>query len=94
LTNAARSTADSRAESGNNLNSGSGSQVGAGGDGVKTAQQAYEQLMKNHKSTILDCSRTTLGIGQEDAQHSTGVLCPVPILCSTTTRYAWVGNFS
>ncbi|TDW79736.1 hypothetical protein EV137_8077 [Kribbella pratensis] len=91
LTSGARSTAQSRATSGDNLNSSSGSQVGAGGDGM-TAQQAYNQLMKKYRSQVLDCDRTTLGVGMKSATHKTGLLCP--IVCGSATRYAWVANYS
>ncbi|MGW6201374.1 hypothetical protein ACWF0M_34865 [Kribbella sp. NPDC055110] len=91
LTNSAEATADGRAKSGDSLNSGSGSQVGAGGDGM-TAQQAYNQLMNRYKSTVLDCGRTTLGVGMKSADHSTGILCP--LICGSAKRYAWVANFS
>ena len=81
LTSGARSTAQSRATSGDNLNGSSGSQVGAGGDGM-TAQQAYNQLMKKYKSQVLDCGRTTLGVGMKSADHDTGMLCP--LICGST----------
>jgi hypothetical protein len=91
LTGGARSTAGDRATSGKNLNSGSGSQAGAGGDNM-SAQQAYNQMMKNSKSTILSCGLTTLGVGTRSADHSSGLLCP--LICSTASRDAWVANFS
>ncbi|HZX06800.1 hypothetical protein [Kribbella sp.] len=91
LTSGAEATAASRAQSGNNLNSSSGSQVGAGGDGM-SAQQAYNQLMKKYKGSVLDCGRTTLGVGMRSADHSTGILCP--LICGTAARNAWVANFS
>jgi hypothetical protein len=91
LTKGAETTAQSRATSGDNLNSSSGSQVGAGGDGM-TAQQAYNQLMKKYKSQVLDCGRTTLGVGMKSADHDTGILCP--LICGSAARNAWVANFS
>jgi hypothetical protein len=91
LTGGARSTAGDRASSGKNLNSGSGSQAGAGGDGM-SAQAAYNQMMKNSRSTILNCGLTTLGVGTRSADYSTGLLCP--LICSTKSRNAWVADFS
>jgi hypothetical protein len=91
LTSGARSTAADRAQSGKNLGSGSGSQAGAGGDDM-SAQQAYNQMLKNSKGTILNCGLTTLGVGVGSADHSTGLLCP--LICGSASRNAWVANFS
>lgn len=91
LTGGARSDATDRAKTGKKLNSGSGSEAGAGGDNM-TAQQAFDQMMSNHKNTILNCGLTTLGVGTQGADYSTGVLCP--LFCSSKTRVAWVADFS
>jgi hypothetical protein len=91
LTGGARSDATDRAKSGKNLNSSSGSKLGAGGDNM-TAQQAFDQMMSSSRSTILSCGLTTLGVGTQGADYSTGVLCP--LICSDKTRVAWVADFS
>ncbi|MEV6894827.1 hypothetical protein [Kribbella sp. NPDC051137] len=90
LTDSAEGTASSRAESGSGMNDPSGSQVGAGGDKM-TAQQAYNTLMSTSRSTILSCSRTTLGVGFGTAKRCTLQLL---VCLSYTNRNAWVANFS
>jgi hypothetical protein len=87
LTASARAEAGDRALSGNNLDSG----TGAGGDNM-TAQQAFDRMMNNSRSTILNCGLTTLGVGAQGSPHDSGVLCP--LLCSKKTRVAWVADFS
>lgn len=87
LTGSARAEAGDRASSGSNLNSG----TGAGGDNM-TAQQAFDRMMNNSRSTILNCGLTTLGVGAQGSPHDSGVLCP--LLCSKKTRVAWVADFS
>ncbi|MDX2967590.1 spore germination YkwD domain-containing protein [Kribbella solani] len=82
LTGGARSTASDRAASGQNLNSG----TGAGGNKM-TAQQAYNRLMKNAQSTVLNCGLTALGVGFDSKQT-----CTLLIIC--TDRNAWVAKFS
>ncbi|GAA1600580.1 hypothetical protein GCM10009804_66500 [Kribbella hippodromi] len=87
LTSGARSTATDRASSGRSLNSG----TGAGGDKM-TAQQAYNRLMKNAKSTVLDCGLTTLGVGFDSEPR-----CQLEIITCIggwTDRNAWVAKFS
>jgi hypothetical protein len=90
LTTSARGTAVSRAKTGSGINDTSGPQVGAGGDNM-TAQQAYNKLMSDSRSTVLDCSKTTLGVGFGTAERCTLWL----LTCvSSTDRNAWVANFS
>ena len=88
LTNSARGTAGSRAKTGSGMNDTSAPQVGAGGDNM-TAQQAYNKLMSSDsRSTVLDCGKTTLGVGFGTAKHCTLII----IAC--TDRNVWVANFS
>ncbi|WP_238332326.1 CAP domain-containing protein [Kribbella jejuensis] len=91
LTNSAEATAGSRAKTGSGMNDPSGSQIGAGGDKM-TAQQAYNNLMSNSRSTVLNCGLTTLGVGFGTAQR-----CTIPIIIGClgyTDRNVWVANFS
>ena len=64
LTDGARSDAGNRAKSGS-TNSFSGSESTAGGDNW-SAQQAFNQMMAQSKSTVLNCGLTTLGVGHSD----------------------------
>jgi hypothetical protein len=91
LTHPAHSKASSRAQSGKDLNTSSGSELGAGGDKM-SAQQAYDRLMSNNRSAVLNCGYTTLGVGSVAADYKTGLLCP--LVCSTNNRRAWVADFS
>ncbi|NIK62342.1 hypothetical protein [Kribbella shirazensis] len=90
LTNSARGTAGSRAKTGSGMDDSSGSQVGAGGDRM-SAQQAYDRLMSSSRSTILNCGRTTLGVG-----FGTEERCTLQIITCLryTDRNVWVANFS
>jgi hypothetical protein len=91
LTGNARATAGSRAKTGSGMNDTSGSQIGAGADKM-TAQQAYDKLMSQSRSTVLNCNLTTLGVGFGTAER-----CTLPILIGClnyTDRNAWVANFS
>jgi hypothetical protein len=60
----------------------------AGGDDW-TAQRAFDQMMTQSKSAILDCGVTTLAIGFGSTEHCT-LLC----LGGTADRNVWVANFS
>jgi hypothetical protein len=89
LTGGARGDAASRAKSGS-VNATSGSMSAAGGDKY-SAQQAYNQMMAQNKSTVLNCGLTTLGVGFGTARRCTAQV----ILClSWTDRNAWVADFS
>jgi len=89
LTNGARADAGSRAKSGA-VNSGGGSSSTAGGDDW-SAQQAYNQMMAQSRSTVLNCGLTTLGVGHRDAQHCT---LQVLVCLNWADRHAWVADFS
>lgn len=92
LTNSARSDAKSRAKSGATNSSGS-SKSTAGGDNW-TAQQAYDQMMAQSRSTILNCGLTTLGVGRVGFAHCTSIDLLGFCIGSKPTRYAWVADFS
>lgn len=91
LTGSARSDALNRARSGSTNSTGS-SKSTAGGDDW-SAQQAYDQIMAQSRSTVLNCGLTTLGVGRKTHQY-----CKSPVLglClgATPTRVAWVADFS
>ncbi|WP_344199425.1 hypothetical protein [Kribbella karoonensis] len=87
LTTSARSDATSRSKSGS-TNSTSSSKTTAGGDGV-SAQQAYNQMMSQSRSTILNCSLKTLAVGYASTPHCKILLC----LTGTADRHAWVADF-
>jgi hypothetical protein len=90
LTLSARSDARSRSRSTSNLNDGSSSMSAAGGDDF-TAQQAFNKMMSQSRSTILNCGLTTLAVGRGTTEY-----CKVPVLCltGTTDRNAWVADFT
>ncbi|MFC6160707.1 CAP domain-containing protein [Kribbella jiaozuonensis] len=92
LTGSARSDAGSRAKSGATNSSGS-SKSTAGGDNW-SAQQAYEQMMAQSRSTILNCGLTTLGVGRKGYAHCTAIDLLGLCIGSKPTRYAWVADFS
>lgn len=92
LTNGARSDAKSRAKSGATNSSGS-SKSTAGGDNW-SAQQAYDQMMAQSRSTILNCGLTTLGVGRVGVPHCTSIDLLGLCIGSKPTRYAWVADFS
>jgi uncharacterized protein YkwD len=88
LDQSAESDAEDRASSGND-DTGSSS-AAAVGDGM-SAQAAFDKLKSESPGTLFDCGHDTVGVGQGDAPHRTGALCP--LVCSTKTRYAWVVDF-
>jgi hypothetical protein len=87
LTSSARSDAVRRSKSGS-TNSTDSSKTTAGGDEV-TAQQAYNQMMSQSRSTVLNCGLTTLAVGLGTTDHCKILLC----LTGTAKRYAWVADF-
>jgi hypothetical protein len=91
LTDAARSDAADRAESGA-VNSSGSSKSTAGGNSW-TAQQAYDQMMAQSKSTVLNCNLKTLGVGKETYKYCTTDLLGICI-GSRPTRVAWVADFT
>ncbi|TDD12385.1 CAP domain-containing protein [Kribbella turkmenica] len=90
LTGGARAEAEDRAESGA-VNSYTDSKTAAGGDNW-SAQQAFDQMMAQKKSVVLNCNLKTLGVGMDDARYKACMLGPV--LCTTRTRVAWVADFT
>ncbi|TCO43879.1 hypothetical protein EV646_11171 [Kribbella antiqua] len=94
LTDTARSDAGDRAESGN-VNSSSSSKTTAGGNNW-SAQQAFDQMMAQSKSTVLNCGLKTLGVGKDSAKYCSGGVdifggC---LLGTKQTRVAWVASFT
>jgi hypothetical protein len=92
LTDAARADAGNRAESGA-TNSASGSASTAGGDNW-SAQQAFNQMMAQSKSTVLNCGLTTLGVGRKSAKYCNAINLLGFCVGSKPTRVAWVADFS
>ncbi len=92
LTDGARSDASNRADSGA-VNSAGGSSTTAGGDSW-SAQQAFNQMMAQSKSTVLNCGLTTLGVGRETTKYCEGGLLGSCIGARRPTRVAWVADFS
>jgi hypothetical protein len=90
LTKSARSDAEQRSESTRNLNQNGPSMSAAGGDEF-TAQQAFNKMMSQSRSTILNCNLSTLAVGLGTTEY-----CKVPLLCltGTTDRNAWVADFT
>jgi hypothetical protein len=91
LTDLARADADERAESGA-VNSSGSSKTTAGGNNW-TAQQAYDQMMTQSRSVVLNCNLKTLGVGRKTERYCDG---SEVLFCLGTwrTRVAWVADFS
>lgn len=92
LTTDARSDAKSRAKSGSTNSSGS-SKSTAGGDNW-SAQQAYDQMMAQSRSTVMNCGLTTLGVGRMTQKHCTAINLLGICIGSNPTRVAWVADFT
>ncbi|MGW6278246.1 hypothetical protein [Kribbella sp. NPDC055071] len=92
LTRGAESEAGDRANSGS-VNSSGSSKSTAGGNSW-SAQQAYDQIMAQSRSTVLNCGLTTLGVGRDTHQYCTAVDLLGICLGSKPTRVAWVADFS
>ncbi len=93
LTDAARGDARSRVDSGAVNSTNGGSNTTAGGDNWN-AQQAFNQMMTQSKSTVLNCGLTTLGVGKDSGKYCKGGLLPICLGGSRPTRVAWVADFS
>jgi hypothetical protein len=91
LSGSARTDADQRAQSGSV--SGSESSMAAAGGDNWDAQTAFNRMMDQNSSVILNCGLTTLGVGRGTATHDVGSLCPLPFVCTTKTRVGWVAAF-
>jgi len=89
LTDRARSDATGRTKSDSKLNASGASMTAAGGD-EWTAQDAYNQMMAQSKSTVLNCNLTTLGVGKAEKEYCKVLLC----LTGTTDRVSWVADFT
>lgn len=85
LSDRSRSRAGQMAED-RSYSGGSGSQTTAGGGGSVSASSAYDQMMSNYGSTLLDCGLDRLGVGR--AQDEDCLL----FLCSATT--GWAATFA
>ncbi|WP_460666889.1 CAP domain-containing protein [Kribbella swartbergensis] len=92
LTDGARSDADERAESGA-VNSSGSSKTTAGGNSW-TAQQAYNQMMTQSRSVVLNCNLDTLGVGRETARYCSRFNLFGICIGTWNTRVAWVADFS
>jgi hypothetical protein len=88
LTSGARSDAQNRAEDGNVSDSGP-SMAAAGGDNWD-AQTAFNRMMNQNSSVILNCGLTTLGVGQGTATYKS---CSLFVFCAKRTRVGWVADF-
>ncbi|MFF0270470.1 CAP domain-containing protein [Kribbella sp. NPDC004536] len=86
LTNTARADARKGAKSG--TVSTDGNRLGAGGDRW-TVQQAFDQMMSQDRTTVLNCSLATWGIGFASHSHCKILLC----LTGTIDRNMWVAAF-
>jgi hypothetical protein len=94
LTGGARSDARSRTSSPSKLNASGASMSAAGGDDW-SAQDAYDQMMAQSKSTVLNCDLTTLGVGQAEKDYCSGGVDALGCFLGTTkTRVAWVADFT
>jgi hypothetical protein len=93
LTDGARGDASSRADSGAVNSTSGGSNTTAGGDNWN-AQQAFNQMMAQSKSTVLNCGLKTLGVGKDTAKYCKGGLLGTCLGASRPTRVAWVADFS
>ena len=91
LTDGAESEASDRADSGS-VNSSGSSKTSAGGDSW-SAQQAFDQMMAQSKSTVLNCGLKTLGVGRDTHKYCSADLLGLCI-GSKPTRDAWVADFS
>lgn len=89
MTASSRSDAGSRSKSASRLTASGGSMSAAGGDDW-TAKQAFDQMMAQSRSTILNCGLTTAAVGYGFTEHCKILLC----LTGTADRNAWVANFS
>ncbi|TWD81878.1 hypothetical protein FB561_3002 [Kribbella amoyensis] len=91
LTHGARDDAESRAASGS-VNSTGSSSASTGGDSM-SAKSAFSKLKSENSVVLFKCSFDELGVGRGDDERKEG-LCPIPLLCTTKTRVAWVVDFS
>jgi uncharacterized protein YkwD len=93
LTGRARNDATSRAKSDSKLNASGSSMTAAGGD-EWTAQQAYNQMMAQSKSTVLNCNLTTLGVGKAVKPYCDSIGLFGICIGSTVNRVSWVADFT
>lgn len=90
LTDGARADAEKRAASGE-VNATGKSYAATGGEGVDTAKEAADRLLRDNSSTVLNCDLTTLGVGRWDA-----TFCKLELLgacLNSGKRYSWVTSF-
>ena len=93
LTDRARSDATSRTKSDSKLNASGASMTAAGGD-EWTAQDAYNQMMAQSKSTVLNCNLTTLGVGKAVKPYCDSIGLFGICIGSTVNRVSWVADFT
>ncbi|WP_343888841.1 hypothetical protein [Kribbella sandramycini] len=90
VTHGARGEAQNRAED-NNVNGGDTSSKATVGGNSMSASAAFDRMMSDNRSTVLNCNLTTLGVGRGAADYRD---CAVVVLiCSDRTRVGWVANF-
>lgn len=93
LTKGARADAKDRAKSGE-VDGRGASYAAVGGKGM-TAKGAADRLLQDHRSTMLNCDLTTLGVGRGDHTYTeSGLLCNLFNTCPEATRFAWVVDFT
>jgi hypothetical protein len=88
LTVGARTDAGGRAESGKV--SGSGPSMAAAGGDNWDAQTAFNRMMKQNSSTILNCGLHELGVGRGSSNHCT---LWVGFCLASADRVGWVAVF-
>ncbi|WP_328996744.1 hypothetical protein OG394_19050 [Kribbella sp. NBC_01245] len=93
LTKGARADAAGRAKSGE-VDGRGASYAAVGGKGM-TAKGAADRLLQDHRSTVLNCDLTTLGVGRGDHTYTeSGLVCSIFNTCPDATRFAWVVDFT
>ncbi|MET7279110.1 hypothetical protein ABZS29_12830 [Kribbella sp. NPDC005582] len=92
MTRSAEADAADRAAN-NTVNSGdTDSKANVGGESW-SADQAFDRMMSENRSTLLNCSFTTMSVGRGTKGYDTGALCGLGIGCTHHTRVAWVAIF-
>ncbi|WP_433166145.1 CAP domain-containing protein [Kribbella sp. CA-247076] len=90
LTQGARSDAAGRSESASKLNASGSSMTAAGGD-EWSPQRAYDQMMAQSRSTVLNCDLKTLAVGKGITSYCKVLLC---LNGRRTDRVSWVADFT
>jgi hypothetical protein len=93
VTDGARSDATKRSKSASKLNASGSSMSAAGGD-EWSAQDAYNQMMSQSRSTVLNCNLTTLGVGKAATPHCNAIDLFGFCVGSEVDRVSWVADFT